>query len=327
MTADRIHQLLKAVPEHLLSQFWFGGKIKEPSPYTGLDADCSRFALVYSDPAFGWKFARIVADFNLPFPAQVEGDDEILYRAWLYRLNPRRYRDQNVIRALELTSPAMSNIAFKLRALLVPRDSTIERVAAITGLEPQLIRTYELLFFNILDRKSDAVYLNQLVYPRGRMEEYFEGYLQSSSFEQLLRRAGVTNGLSDVSFLAGFNNDLVESITSADSAKQLEARLMANGFILARNGWVNQTQNVAALDHSRQLIAAGKIGGDQSSSTASEIAYMADVMWGEITAFKRAEMERATKLRDGLDVSGIVVAEPRTFAQVESAQMRDVSPK
>lgn len=327
MTSDRINQLIKQVPDCLINQFWLGEKTRQRSPYSHPDFDCDRFYVAYSDTAFGFKFARICADYQLKFPTQLTGDDEILFRAYLYRCNPRKYRDPSVIKAIELTSPQMAGAASKIRALLIPKDSSIEKVSAITGEDPRVLRTYELLFFNILDRKKDALYLNKLVYPEGRIVEYFDRYLEHTDYESIMRRAGFSNGLEEAAFMSGFKNDLVESISSAESAKQLEGRLMAMGLVLMRNGWANQAANVAAITNARQLLAAGKIGGTENNRAQSEFVYMSQVIWDELRSYKQLEMKRAAQMRDGIEVSAIPIAPPETFAQFDRvARAREVTP-
>lgn len=326
MTAARIAQLLRGVPSDILPKFEFNTK-RSVSPYIPWpDDDCDRFAICYSDPAFGFKFVRTLVQHDLPLPAQLDGDDEILFRAYLYLCNPGVYRDELVIGALAMTAPAMRSSESKLQALLVAKDATPERVGAILGLPPRFVRTYELLFFNILDRKDDAMYLNQLIFPNGRIDEYFDSYLEGSSMRSLMMRSGIDNGIDEAAFMGGFNRSLVDGISAAQSAKQLEAIMMAQGYIMARNGWHNQSRNAQALTNARSLIQAGKIGGTETSGGQSEMVYMANVMWGEMQTFQKMRMQHAAKVRDGQSTVGFVVESPRDFAQVaREQQSRDAA--
>jgi len=215
VTADRISQLLRSIPPDVLKDFKFNVK-RDVSPYIPWpDDDCERFAICYSDPAFGFKFVRTLVQKNMPMPGQLDGDDEILFRAYLYLSNPRLYRDENVIRALALTMPSMRASESKLQALLVSRDATSAKVGAILTLPERLVRTYEILFFNVLDRREDTIYLNQLVFPNGRLDEYFDAYLEGSSMRSLMMRAGIDNGVDEAAFLGGFNRSMIDGISAA----------------------------------------------------------------------------------------------------------------
>lgn len=317
MTGALIHHLLSLVPDELLSSFSMGHWARA-NPYSGhSDPDGFRFALLYSKPDFGWSFARLLAENDLPFPTFLQGDDEIVFRAYLYHSNPSKYRDKYVIQALEMSSYAMSELAFKIRPMLLPKDSTVDKVAEIMNMPRGLVAAYERLFYNVTDRKQDAAYLNKIIFPTGRISEYFDDYLKTNNYEALMARAGITNGLEEVAFLAGFNNSLVDGISTAESAKQLEARLMSVGYVMARNGWINQSTNSTALYNARQLITAGKIGGTENTASSSEFVYMSDVVWQELRRVKRKEMETAAKKRDGLSVEGIVVEPIKPFEQLD----------
>lgn len=56
----------------------------------------------------------------------------------------------------------------------------------------------------------------------------------------------------------GVSNDAVEAVSKANSPQKLEALMMSFGYMLARNGGMGAPQ----MSHSRQLLQAGKLGGD-----------------------------------------------------------------
>lgn len=281
MTANRIYQLLGTIPDRA-----FGAGV------AGDDIEAKKYAILYKDVSIGWKYAQYCATHNLPLPTIREPGDEILVRAYMYCANPQVYANRTIQRAVALTRPNMHQIAMTLRTLLLPADSSVSVVARVTGLEVDVVAAYEKLFFNILDRRNDSMFINQIIYPHGRMVEYFEGYLRTTGLESLLYRAGFNHGLRDVLHFTGLTNDLVGGMASAESAKQLEGMMMAQGFILARNGWLNQSRDVRTIDHARQLLSAAKLGGAEETSIGSDIGMISDVLWEEMLKYGDGNMRR-----------------------------------
>ena len=103
--------------------------------------------------------------------------------------------------------------------------------------------------------------------------EMFDDYLRNEDLGNLLIRTGYNNGAEHVLHFAGFRSGLVHSLANGNTMpNQLEALFMANGYLLARNGWFNQRSHAAGLNNARNLLQAAKQGGieDQKPSPFAE---------------------------------------------------------
>lgn len=238
------------------------------------------FAKNYGNPAIGWEIAETYASANRRLPVVLTGDDQWVHRAALYlrygkgdpavaiawylghdaadkRATQTARAEQSKMRASEV-----------LKALLLVEGATIGDVAKLTGLDRDIVAAFERLFFNVLSRRDDALYIRDIVYPDGRIVELFDDYLRQEPIGKVLQRAGWNNGSEDVLFLAGLRRpELLHKMAGgADMAAKLEAIYMANGYITARNGWLNQG-GAKGLNDARSLIAAAKAGGTSQQVT------------------------------------------------------------
>lgn len=306
MKHSTIAKLLKCIPDKLLGEFVFGkhnsGALKAALTASGNEHDCHRFSILYSLTDFAWRFAGISAKHDIPIPGFVAESDEILWRAYLYNVNPRTYRDQHIIAAMELNHDRSGDMAGKLKALLMARDSSPSLVARHCGLHERTVRCYEQLFFNVYDRRDEALYVSRILYPDGRVSEFLPDYIDRVPHGTLMMRGAHNNGIRDALHMAGMTNTLGDAMSSAQSAKDLEGVLMATGYLMAKNGWIN-ADNAGSLMHARQLIAAGKIGGQDNSGAASELSYMGDVYWRELKRYKTIDMENALRFRNGIELA------------------------
>lgn len=264
LTLDR---LARYIPDHLLSRMFPAGFV--PGTAVGrADPEALRFILAFKELAFGWKFAKLCAETGLRLPALYDERDEPIYRAWRYCLSPGDSRDRMIQAAFALTSPHMTGVRTTIEALLCSKDASIDRVCLHVRLSPEVVRLYEVLFFNILDRKDDMLYLKEVVYPDGRFPELLDNYMQTAPMESMLRRAALNNGMDDALFMAGASSKVLDEVDG--SSKTLESSLMTFATILARNGGINQSRNVQALHNARALITAGKLGQADDSDVLFE---------------------------------------------------------
>lgn len=310
MKHSTIARLLRVLPNHLVDEFFFGRQHSGNYNGASQEHDCQRFAIIYSMPDFAWRYARICAEHDIPLPGFVAESDEILWRAYLYNVNPNKFRDPHIIAAMELSNNRSRDMAGKIRSLLMAKDATPLLVARHCALNYKTVHCYEQLFFNVYDRREDALYVSRILYPDGRLAEFLPGYIESVQHETLMMRGAYNNGIKDALHMAGMANTLGDAMNSAQSARDLEGVLMATGYLMAKNGWIN-ADSAGSLSHARQLIAAGKIGGQDNSGAASELSYMGDTYWRELKRYKTVEMEAALRFRNGIQLAAPVEA-PQT---------------
>jgi hypothetical protein len=218
-------------------------------------------------PDVGYRLVQDYLRLGRIFPVVLTGDDQWIFRTYL-KLKGRQ-EDDVVSRTLALgLDRRFRREAELLSALLMTEGATPGTVAHCLGVDRDVVACYEKLFWNVLDRQSDMAFIRNVVYPDGRMVEMFDEYLRNESLGNILLRAGFNNGVDDVLFLAGANRiDLIKSIAAGDNvAKKLEALFMANGYVAARNGWLNQADARGLMD-AKALLAAAKQGGFEQEET------------------------------------------------------------
>lgn len=269
MTFQTIQKLASHIPDHLLGKFRLGGSSHfSVQGISGDDPDIVRYVVAFKDMDFGWKFCQICANNRVPLPMIRSRDDDVLYRAWLYLVNPSAGRDPVLKYALALTTPGMESIRTTIKALLLSRDADAQSVAAMVQMDPAVISTFEKLFFNVLDRKGDILYLQSILFPEGRTVELNERYLTQETPEKLLMRSGRRNGAEDVLYWSGASETAMDALALTKSTSQLENMMTGFGLLLAKHGGLNQSgRSLPGMSAARQVVSAAQMSGvveDQS---------------------------------------------------------------
>lgn len=250
------------------------------------DPITGRFMTAYKNLAFGWQYARTMALNRLPLPTFLSGRDSIIWTAYFYCQDPLLYRDETLIQAIGYMAPNRRKDQAVLNALLMSNDADLETIASHLNTTVEVISAYEILFFNIIDRKIDQLFLASIVYPNARVVELFDHYVENEYLDMLLMRAGFNNGIKHVLYLAGFPSDLLkQGMSGKEVPAQLTARIMANGYIMAVNGFLNQSAG-GGLSHARQLLAAAMQGGVSDTQSPFYNSSAGSIMLGEVQRVK-----------------------------------------
>lgn len=276
MDFARIQYLAKALP------------VRKRPGLSPAESQVEHFVAAYRDLAFGYHFVKTLLRENLRMPPDV-------HERWigdLYWFERRGDYSDAVVQALGLNHPANRGIENAVQAFLLT-DATLERIAMETGLTVDCLRAYEQLFFNIRDRKKEALLISQVVYPETRLVEMMEGYLAQVDRGAFLKRSAHNNSFEDVAYFVGMK---VESVANAslgnakEMANRLEATIMANGYFLARNGLASQ-RGAHGINAARGLILAAKQSGldtgDDDDLGASSIG---EALMTELAKTKGGEM-------------------------------------
>ena len=285
MNAVRISELIEYLPdpkEDIDNQF--GQLIEDNRLKSNRDKQIRKYARYYKDLQFGWNFIKAIEHHNMPLPPMLGGDDEWLFRAYKFETD-MAYEDKAIFKALELTYAESRLTRETLHGLLVSSDADINKIASITSINIETIKAYEQLFFNLRDRRHEALFLAEIVYPNGKLVECLDNYIRHETLGNLLLRAGYNNGMADVLHFAGAPSNLMYSLLETETAGKLEALIMANGFLIARNFLVNQSRDAAGLFNARSLIQAAKQGG-QEAETPSEWQNAGSSMKGQMIHIK-----------------------------------------
>jgi len=304
MTAATIEEMAAAIPDDLLPEFFAGGRV--PEMFSGeTDRRLAKFLFGYKDVGFGWKLAQVFAKHGLPMPPVSEAPDEPLLQAYVYCRNSK-HACPDFLQALSLTSRMRASASKTIRALLITKDVNIVDLGNSLRISPGALHIYQTLFFNVADRRSDVMYIRDIVYPDTRVSEMLRDQFHSDEVGDILLRAGYDNGQADVMHMAGIaDSSELMMVAAAESSKSFETLMMAQAAMFARNGWLPLSKQAPAINNARQLLAAGKIGGDTTNQNMDGpammgAAIMEDLRRTRMQQITNSEASRAQKLRDQL---------------------------
>lgn len=258
MEAKRIEQLVNLIPED--SEYF--NSFSGISTFDESDAmqSLNKFIICYKDLQFGYHFVLSFSKTKKKLPSSVSE----YYIKQAYNFENGLKCDPNVKRAYMYYHP--SNRYFKdlIEGFLLVDDITTAEIAKSTGIPEPTIKAYEQLFFNILDRKKEAAFIASVVYPETRLVELQENYYKNESNNMLLKRSAYNNGPDDLMYMAGLKTGHLRG-AGTEMAAKLEDSIMANGYYLARNGFLNQRYSTG-VNNAKMLITASKQGGQSAEN-------------------------------------------------------------
>lgn len=257
MTFEKIEELAEYIPSNS-SYFQFDDP-SLPGAATSNREDVTKFVVCYEKLDFGWAFIKALIEKGRPLPAEAL-DDDVLFRAYCYEKKVGK-KDREMRHAVSLAYMAHSIRTDVINGMLVSNDADYEKIGHLTGISSEVIRLYEQLFYNVLDRRKESMWIASMVYPDGRAVDFVDGSVMGRHIRTLLKKSGFDNTLKEVAWMAGLRSDLLSSMDAAAAAASLEGLLMANGYYLARNGFLNQSRGTPGVDKARTLLTAAKQSG------------------------------------------------------------------
>lgn len=262
----------------------------------------NQFALCYKDLSFGWHFIKTFSESSKSLPGCVI-NEETLIRAY----NFERYgnRDLEVAQAIAIET-SIPQVRNTIVSLLFADEVTIDRISEIVNFSVETIRIYEELFFNIIDRKSDAMFIASIVYPETRAEEFSSNYLTNVDNSTLLKRVGYNAGIESVLALAGFKDSFLNFNAGdvASSTNKLESAIMSNAYFMATCGFLNSKDSVGIINAKNIMAAAKHGGGDENTfqETGVGVAPMGTIIINELMDAEQksigVRLERTRKLQE-----------------------------
>lgn len=246
-------------------------KVMDQGRSTSRANDIDRMVTAYKAFDFGWRLVRALAGKRLRLPAGINRyDDEAVVRGYLWEL--RASDDRAVAAAAALgCDPRMREERDLLEALMLCEDYDRDWVAKEFDTSAEMLWIYEQLFFNVVDRRTEDLWLVTHVFKDTKLEEHMEGYISAGNAGKILRRAGYVNGMAAVLQLVGARTSKKKAaaLTLADTRKAFELEITKNGLLLAQNGWAGQGENATAIRRTQSMISAAKIGGDGQQDNSS----------------------------------------------------------
>ena len=234
------------------------------------DAARDRFLSRYIRPNFGYYIAVQFASRGMNFPLALLGRDMWVYRAYLMRRDCWKNFDRHILEAFHLAhyvknAPHLAQV-LKACLLSIKDNATPEQhlreVHLKTGVPYQTLEAFEALFYNVIDRRADALYLAHEVYPDTRIVELDENYMKTSSHADLIKRVAYNHKDMDLTaYVAGLGDHtyLRKLAAREDRESELTRYLMGNGLILAHSSLLNQ--RAIGMSRVSNLLAASRQGG------------------------------------------------------------------
>jgi len=247
MNKARIIELVGTIPRK--SKIY--AEVKADGAPVECDVQIHRRACALLDPAFPWKYAQAFAQLRQPLPAIV---DEHYIRAAHAHLSGRIINDE-ISEAQVMQHGRWATKRGFLEALLLLPNLRIDEIAVQAGLSVSIVMTYEQLFWNVRDRRSDEMFVNEICLPNTRLNEYRDDFWETVQPRDLMLRAAFNNDLQTILQIFGTRTPVPEQPADA-SAKRVKSRIMADAEFVVRAGGSNS--GLPVLDSARRIIAAGE---------------------------------------------------------------------
>lgn len=245
----------------------------------------------YTQVSFGWDCAQTLAYSGKEFPLYLTGTDRWIYKAWAYlRFGPAAIGD----RAASVIDNAW-NLAYNVKlepssmavkALLLCQNATIEETAQDLAMDREVLEAFEVLFFNVIGRKEDLLFLRNLVYPFSRHEEMLPEYSKSGSAHARLIRTGYNSSRKTALLLGGFRTKHALDETVDQASSNFQKTLMQTGALLAASGMLWLDRNHTTISAARNFLQVSKVAGETVGSGDGMIS---------LSQAMRAELDRVSE--------------------------------
>ncbi len=193
-----------------------------------------RWGEAMNDRQWGWRVAKTHHASGEPLPPSLS--DPHIRRAYRYL---RGARDDQMAAAHALKeSPNCGNLRRVLQGFLCARDISFDGIASLLDLDPEVVRLFEALFFNVRGR-SDSLCAG-VMFPETRIGAVVEAEMDYHETEMTLMRVGRDYGWKEVARLAGLRTLEDEGESTDDTLAGMERTVAANARMLARAGHLNR---------------------------------------------------------------------------------------
>jgi hypothetical protein len=159
MTLEFIRDLIPYIPRPINAFL--------PRNPGGTNCGCSEtelWAYALNQPRFGYLFVKSVRESNSELPVVVYNFNMI----WLNEHLEGSWSPGYIAEALALAHPQQNSRSALLEALLLCPKVPFHQIAKALNCEVEVILAYSDLLFNVRDRMNDPLYINRIVYPRGK---------------------------------------------------------------------------------------------------------------------------------------------------------------
>lgn len=186
-----------------------------------------------------------------PWPASLR--DSSIRRAYRYL---EGYRDEQTAQAHALkASPDGINMRQVLQGFLCARDISLEGIALQLELDPEAVKLFEALFFNVRER-GDGLRAGVL-FPETWIVAVVAAEKDFNDLERTLMRVGRGYGWKEVARLAGLRPMEAKGESSKTMLADMEKTMAANARMLALAGHLNRRES-PGIRHGKTLTMRPK---------------------------------------------------------------------
>lgn len=244
MDATRIAVLMEYLPTE-----WFVGltPLDWPGARRCQEAE-KRRAKLHRDPAFGWRFAELYAQRDLPLPWFAM--DDALVSA--HRFLCSGVATPDLARMLAIAGHP--SLAPAVRALLVAPDADVDAIAAWLGEQRAVVDWFAQLLWNCPYRRDERAFVLAQVFPTSRLAALDQG--TGPTWERSLLQLGWVRGMAAVWDALGARPGSGDLEATLDD---LEAALVREASQQARMGGYGRHQHSPALREATRLVQAKKL--------------------------------------------------------------------
>ena len=266
MTTDVVHELLDLLPSDCSFLRGLTSRVRDiPSnaERARIRVAKTRFGLMAPD--LGFQFVYALIDDGRPYPTTL---NNLPTREVYDFLNSGGSVECDAEQAIALRSPEMESVRSVLHAMLINhRVPWIHIFETFSSFTPSALVYYSELNFNVRERIHDTAYIRSLLYPDSRRAEFCdpESYIRSESLRYILMRMSLTYGIDNALVFAGYQDPILSEADPLDASRRLESLTMHSGLQMAKLGFLHH-RTAPAIQHARQLITAGKLGGSDEGS-------------------------------------------------------------
>jgi hypothetical protein len=242
-------------------------------------------------PDFGWALAQRIASCSRQCPI-LRRQEYRWIRAAINFLNgdataARHLREVDIVsKARDLyESDAVRHV---LNATLMTREATAATVAEALKISSAVVEAYADLFFNVLDRKDDFVFL-QTILGNGKSDSLFMSKSSLPSDEESLLVTGFNGSIMDVLRDAGLSNEDGEESEDA-LARQMTRKLLKAGVKYLSSPAALKQRLPAIVSHAIDIAKKSKVEQQPIEDDVSgDFATAArDVLSGDAMRLRRA---------------------------------------
>ena len=208
-----------------------------------------RAACALFDPAFGWKYAKALAQHKGRISSRAirtSIPDAVNYLT-------HGSRNHDLHDALMFREDCMRMKRALLEALLIMPSVPLEQISKLTCMSVKAITVYSQLWFDVRDRLDDQCYVASIVWPRTRQVSLQPDYLATATPEELLLRAAHEGDLNVVLALFGAVS-AGKQIPEEELRRLLQVRILEEAWFVVQAGGIHQ--DLPILRQAMKLITA-----------------------------------------------------------------------